>query len=335
MEKSPLMTPVRLALIGLGNQGQEHLAAAKNTSQVRFVAGVDTNQAARDDTARNHADLGMLLFDDVNQLDSSQLDGLVLALPHHCYDGIWDTLLGFHLPILKEKPLGRSFDEAVSLLQRANMARCPVQTAIQRRHHPSYRMLKQMLDKQDVRVSEIHAHLHLGFAATKSGHDSWRENRQQAGGGALLDAGYHLVDLLHFLAGQFDLITAALWCGDRAATEKEIEDRAWLTGRNEQCWFMLDSWCAGHVAPGTAKPQKSEGVVLHTDQGIWRANRDGVWHDGIQLGSSSRDWLEAMSEQLGSFAKNIRTSQWHESTIWDQLPAMRVIDSAYRIATLY
>lgn len=81
-------------------------------------------------------------------------------LPHHRYTEAWDALLALGLPILKEKPTWpRSFDEALSLLDRARAAGCPVQTAIQRHHHPSYRLLKQTLETGRIEVEEVHAHV--------------------------------------------------------------------------------------------------------------------------------------------------------------------------------
>lgn len=327
--------PLRLALVGLGNQGQEHLSAATDCPQVQFVAGIDPSAATRAHISQRYGHVPMQLLTDVGELAPGQVDALVLALPHHRYEDIWDAVLALRLPILKEKPLGRSYDEAFSLLHRARQAGCPVQTAIQRRHHPSYEWLKRSLAGAGARIEEIHAHLHLGFAQTSGGDESWRSDRKSAGGGALLDAGYHLVDLIHYLCGPFDLVSASLWAGEQLVTERDIDDRAWLTGRSESCWIMLDSWRSGHSHPDTGLPQKSEGVLLKTSQGLWRANREGVWHEGQQLQTMERNWQRAMAEQLEGFAQHVRQGNWSDATIWDQLPAMRLIDEAYRLAARY
>lgn len=324
---------LRLALVGLGNQGQEHLTAAGQSDLVEFVVGIDPLPSVRQGVATRYPYLKLLA--ELDALAPHEVDALVLALPHHRYAPLWDRVLALGLPILKEKPLGRSYDEAFSLLDRARRAGCPVQTAIQRRHHPSYQLLKQSLASAGARIEEMHAHMHLGFAPAAGGPASWRSDRDTAGGGALLDAGYHLVDLIHYLAGPFDLVSASLWCGDRLVSAHDVDDRAWLLGRSETCWIMLDSWCAGHAHPDSGKPMKSEDVVLATTQGTWRANREGVWHDDTCLHRTARDWSQAMARQLDSFARHVRDGQWHDATIWDQLPAMRLIDEAYRLAARY
>jgi predicted dehydrogenase len=42
-----------------------------------------------------------------------------------------------------------------------------------------------------------------------------------------------------------------------------------------------------------------------------------------------------MAEQLDAFAERIAHGQWHDTTLWDQLPAMRVIDQAYQQARAF
>lgn len=225
---------LRLALVGLGKQGLEHLDAVGLCQQTVIVAGVDPDAATRQRVSEMGYELE--LCSSLSRLAGLRLDGLVLALPHHCYGDLWDELIGLGLPMLKEKPLGRSFDEALSFI---------------------------------------------------------------------------------------------------AVGEQEIDDRAWLVGRSEQGWIMLDSWRSGQPDPRTGKLQKLERVVLQTNKGVFEANREGVWHNGEQLASSQRDWRQAMADQLDGFVRHIRSGQWHDELIWDQLPAMRVIDEAYRLAARY
>lgn len=316
-------TPLRLGIIGLGKQGQEHLSAAQGYAEAQFVAGIDPNPDSRDEALALQPSLALL--DNLSQLAEQALDGLVMALPHHLYADIWTDVLALQLPILKEKPLGRTLDESLALLTQAQHSGCPVQTAIQRRHHPSYQALKQAIAARGERAVEAHAHLHLGFDISVE-NPTWRGNREMAGGGALLDCGYHLVDLLQYLVGPFDLVAASLWKGDQPVNEQQVDDLAMLVGRSEHCWVMIDSTVGG---------QKSEEVVIKTEAGTWSANREGVWHNGQHLSEHTRGWEKAMRQQLDRFCANIHASRWSDDMIWDQIPAMRLIDSAYRLASRY
>lgn len=153
---------------------------------------------------------------------------------------------------------------------------------------------------------------------------NWRDERSLSGGGALLGSGYHLVDLVHYMFGSFDLVSASLWSGSAPLGPQQIDDRAWLVGRAQGAWVMMDSWVGGR--------QKSEGVLLRTNAGVWQADRSGVLHDGKRVVQSNQGWQDTMAEQLARFASNTRKDKWDEPAIWDQIPAMRVIDEAYRLA---
>lgn len=325
--------PLQLALIGLGPQGQEHLLAAPLATEVRIVAGVDLDATARE--AAQRLDPALQVFDSLDalrhqvQTQGLALHGLILALPHHTYGRTWAELTSFGLPLLKEKPLARDQAEARQFLQQARQAGCPLQTAIQRRHHPSYARLHALLRERGEPVLEAVAHMHLGFAPRPAeAATTWREDAHLSGGGVLLDSGYHMVDLLHHVIGPFELVSASLMRQGRPIDAGQIEDRVRLTGRSESTWVQLDSWLHGQPGPD-GRPTKSEGLRLLTPQHLWRADRSGVWCDDTCVYQADRQWTQAMAAQLDAFAQRIRQQSWHDATLWDQLPAMRVIDQAY------
>lgn len=322
---------LRLAMVGLGNQGQEHLLGMAASRHTRFVAGVDASPKQQEKTRSSYPD--MEVFSSIEELAANsqklQLDALVLCLPHHCYAQIWPVVTSMQLPVLKEKPLARTLDEARLLQEQLGHKR--LKTAIQRRHHPSYQHLKQLLLSDAANILEVHTWLHLGRESGNEIKGDWRSNQSQSGGGILLDAGYHLVDLLHFYLGSIELISCTLWRDGKRCHAGEIDDSAQLLGRNEHCWFSLDA-CLGGEPDAQGKLQKSEGIRIQTDQGLYFANRNLVEKNGQPVWQGERDWLQAMSLQLDSFANDIRNNHWHTSTYWDHIPAMKLIETAYQKA---
>jgi len=330
---------IHCAILGLGNQAFEHLQASINLRDIAIVAGVDRDKVRWEKAIQAFPDLRLQCFADLVDLQASglQIDAFILALPHHVYEGIWPSLMQWGKPLLKEKPLGRDYQEAKDFMQQSRTAECGLQTAIQRRQHPSYKFLANYLKQHKLTPTEIHAHLHLGKgqenpdAAFDLG---WRGDRRQAGGGALLDAGYHLIDLVQFLIGDFDVISATMWDGSKADNGQDIEDRSWLTGCSSETWLMVDTWVKGE-SNNNGGYLKSEKVSLKTSQGVLSANREGVWLGEQKLFSSDREWQHAMQQQLADFARCIATNNWQNDVIWDQLPAMRKIEEAYRLSSRY
>lgn len=335
--KPALPAPVRLAMIGLGPQGQEHLQAAHLASRATFVAAVDPNPNARQLTAQRFPALAPHVFETIDALKDLELDGLVLALPHHAYQHVWANLLALKLPMLKEKPLARNLEEAIAFLGAAQQAQCPLQTAIQRRHHPSYVHCREAIKQGNEQVLEIHAHLHLGFAVsnTPAKTDTWRSSREQSGGGTLLDLGYHMIDLLHAIAGPFEWVASTLQTRHALTPADGIEDRVHLWGRTAQTWVALDSWLHGEPDPSSKSGhKKSEGLHIQTDKNRWFVNRNGVWLNGQTqpVFETATEWSHAMAAQLDEFSTRIRTHRWTATDVWDQLPSMRIIDQAYQQA---
>lgn len=330
---------IKCAILGMGNQAFEHLLASIDHPDIEIVAGIDGNQAQWNKARQAFPQLELQCFSGLADLQASgvSIDAFILALPHHVYEGIWPSLMELGKPLLKEKPLGRYYQEAKDFMQQSLASGCGLQTAIQRRQHPSYKFLGQYLKQNKLTPTELHAHLHLG-----KGHENpcvkfdlgWRGDRSQAGGGALLDAGYHLIDLVQFLIGDFDVISATMWQGSKADSGQDIEDRSWLTGCSTDTWLMIDTWVKGE-SNKKGGYLKSEEVRLKTSQGILSANREGVWLGDQRLFSSDREWQHAMRQQLADFARSIVTNNWHNDVIWDQLPAMRKIEEAYGLSSRY
>ncbi len=314
--------PLRLGLVGAGRQGREHLVAAEGVS---IVAATDASPEvaaallAAHPAVRVHPDVAAMV-------SAEALDGLVVAVPHHVVPLVWDDLLSTGLPMLKEKPLGRSLPEAHALLARAARAGVPVVTAVQRRQHPSYRALASQLAGR--RIDGIAATLHLGFDPTRIPH-GWRGERSLAGGGALLDSGYHMVDLVQMLVGAVEVVSATLWTPEGPAGPDDIDTDAVLHGRAGACWVRIESRVGGRQRPDGAGWQRFEQVLVDTDAGRFRADRTGVWRDDVPVYTCDRGWGAGMADQLEAFAAMIRRGAFDAPVVWDQVAAMRVIEQSH------
>ena len=59
------------------------------------------------------------------------------------------------------------------------------------------------------------------------------------------------------------------------------------------------------------------------------ANREGVWKNGELIFQCQRDWEKAIAKQMDDFSNNIVNKHWNNRLIWEQLPAMQMIERAY------
>jgi len=320
---------IRLGLIGLNNQGKEHLQGALLSKRVQIVALCDRDPET--------LEKGCAILGDVATYTSHseflahpQLEGIILALPHQVYEDIWDDVVAVGVPLLKEKPLGRTLSEAQSFLSRARANAVPIVTAIQRRMHPTYVNLKECLEGQT--INAVTAMLHLGFDPAKKP-DNWRGDPVRAGGGALLDSGYHMIDLVHYLIGSFEVIHANLWVHEAPALSTMLETDATLMGRVGSTWVRVESRVGGRPDPDRkGKFLKQERVEVETCRGIYTASRDAISLNGEEIWTSDRSWDQSMCLQLDHFEDRIQEDSFDDADVWDQVPVMRVIEQAYGFA---
>lgn len=322
---------LRLGIIGLKNQGAEHLKAAKLLEHSEIVAVCDTSLDELKKVRKSHPE--MRCHESIDEiLQDPQVDAFVMALPHHVYPEYWEGIVRCGKPVLKEKPLGRSLPEAFSFVQTARQHQCYLQTAIQRRTHPSYVYLRNLLKGNE--LHSISVIMHLGFDPERDG-SGWRGDSHQAGGGVVLDYGYHGIDLLFFLLGKVELVSAVLWRGGRPATCECLESEARIVLRSGSTWIHLDLMVGGE--PDSSRPsgfKKNEKITVDCDLGRITADRCGVQLDDEILFECERDWPQSMATQLDDFARNVIEGRFDGDCVWEQIPAMRVVEQIYTEAGL-
>ncbi|GAB6091559.1 hypothetical protein JCM12856_31530 [Spirochaeta dissipatitropha] len=316
-----------MLVIGGGKQGEEHITSILAHSDAVLAGICEGDQSRREYLFNKYP--GVAIYEGLKDFSGDDFDGIVMALPHHVYPQIWESVIDCGVPLLKEKPLGRTPEEASSFLSECRNKNISLKTAIQRRNHPSYMKLREMLYLNNsmqpkYQIRSIYAGLHLGFAAPQTETpDTWRETKAFSGGGALLDSGYHMIDLVLSLAGQFKVISSHIARRENVCSSNMTDDHAVVFGRSLNGWVCIES--------RTFSDMKRELVCIETDSDYFEANREGVWKNGKQVFSCGRDWAAAMNTQLNEFLELLHSNKLYIPEIRDQYPAMRIIDQAYNM----
>jgi len=325
--------PLRVVLVGANSSGRgaELAGAIKELSSlVRLVGVCDINP----NVLKTWSDVPTNTSIDA-LLDQVDADAAVLALPHSVYQQVRQSCLERGLGLFHEKPLACSLSELLDLQDALTERPTPLVVGVQRRSHPSYVFLKRAL-QHDLPHTLV-VRMSLGRSAEEVSSDAetvtawrkdadtgtaWRKNIQLAGGGALIDIGYHAIDLVHFLLdAPFATISCNLWVGNQPATGGELETAATLVGRAGNTWVKVVVDRAGI---------KSESVVA-VGHATWKADRTQVSRDGLLQFSCEGSWDMAVRGQLVSFVIACSTTP-EPVSLWDHLAELRVIEQARTIA---
>jgi len=191
------MRPLRYGIIGCGMMGREHIRnlALLPATTVAAVADPDAEQRALNaDLVPDAAHLG----DHRALLDRDDLDVLVVASPNHTHRRILaDLFAGPIRPVLVEKPIAASLDDARWIADRAAAWPAPVWVAMEYRYMPPVAaLLAEVRAGTAGRLRMLTIREHRFAFLDKVGH--WNRFNQNTGG-TLVEKCCHFFDLMRLI----------------------------------------------------------------------------------------------------------------------------------------
>lgn len=270
----------RIALIGLGKQNtKDHLTALLANKSARLVAVCDANALAAKEWGEK---LEVPYFESADDmLAAVKVDAAVVAVPHFAYLPIIESLARRKVNILKEKPLAMNFDEAVAIANVVEEHGINLTIAVQRKHNKIYKTYLEYAT-QIGDIFSIHGHYTLNIAQLDS---DWRRSRELAGGGAVLDMGYHLMDLVVWYFGIPERISAELGYHNRAQQDYDVED----TAKVQFSYHVGKRRILGSLLLSRIYPEKDELISIYGTKGTVAISKDR-----IELLSPDKEVMESI-----------------------------------------
>ena len=345
-----------LGIVGAGGVAQLHAdAAAKFGLPVVGVCDVDGARA--ESLAAGHA--GAFATTELDELLASPAIGaVVVATPNvfHKPAAIAALRAGKH--ILLEKPMAMNVAECDEIIAAARASNRLVQMGFVCRGAPAAVEAARVLATGVLgRIFHVKASFYRRRGIPGLGR--WFTNRAQSGGGALMDVGVHLIDLVLFLIGFPRATRASCACTatfghpiERYAFEEmwggppdpdgvfDVEDAAAALVRFAGGMTMeLNVTWAADVAEGRLR----DGVVLLGDTGgcvvdLWgnelivTTEQGGRLVDSTKTLTGGEAWAAAWRRQAEVFARNVREGTPPEASATQGRAVQVLIDALYRSA---
>lgn len=321
------MPPVRVGIIGLSAQGQEHLSAALRHPDIEVAALCDLD-AERMSASAVRAGAHVRCFTNYRELlQSGHVEAAIVAVPHDLHYDITVAASRHRVHLLKEKPIGRSLHEAQSIAALARQSGIVLQTGVQRRHHATYEALGQRLRERHERIRSAHVEMtvvgsRVNGAVRASG---WRGDYGRSGGGIVIDLGYHAVDLAQHLLGPLDLVSVLMWDRGALAPAGVVENQAAITAVAGRAWVRIHVGRTG---------EKRESVVIDCESGRYRADRHEVTWNSRRIATADANWEQTQHGQIDAFISAVRGGHLREASVDDQVPVIRFIEECYAKARM-
>ncbi|MET9182398.1 Gfo/Idh/MocA family oxidoreductase [Kitasatospora aureofaciens] len=262
----------RAAVIGLGHQAcEDHLPGLLGSGRAELVAICDSNLDVLHERQKT---LQIPAFSRVaDLLDAVRPDFVIVAVPHHAGRAVIEECSARGVHVLKEKPFATSLTEARELAAICQAGQTELMVALQRRFNPIYTSVVQFLDQIG---TPFLIDGQYTFHAEDPG-SGWRGDVKQAGGGCIIDMGYHLIDLLLWYFGLPSRIIADFSATALPGAGYDAEDTAVIQLGYESDLYgsvLLSRW----AAPKTEKLYVvgTRGSVLLTKGHLQRLDLNGT-----------------------------------------------------------
>jgi predicted dehydrogenase len=141
---------MRVAVVGVGHLGKHHARILATEPGVELVAVVDTNRARAEEIAAAHGTQALTSAADL----AGKVDAVSIAVPTEQHLAVALPFLQSGVPVLVEKPMARSLDEADAMIAAAQASGVALAVGHTERFNPAVDVARAML--HDPRFIEVH-----------------------------------------------------------------------------------------------------------------------------------------------------------------------------------
>ena len=248
---------LKIGMLGFGSMGKTHTYAIKNLPffypSLPFDAeffGVCTKTPEKAEYAKSTFGYGKATTNEDELIFCDDVDIIDISTPNIYH---FETLMkaieaGKH--IYCEKPLCISLDEAQKIENAAKKKGNIFGMVFNNRFIPAIMRAKQLIDEGRIgRILSFSAAYYHSSATDINKNAGWKQNKDICGGGVLFDLGSHVIDLVHFLCGDIESVSAKSQIA--YPTRCGMNGEAWQTNADE-AFYMLCTLASGGVGTITA-----------------------------------------------------------------------------------
>jgi predicted dehydrogenase len=321
------MSKLRFAVIGAGGMGAAHVTTIQGHPEAVLVVACDADQAALGPLAAAGVRT-TTAWDDA--LDPGAVDAAVITLPHYLYPEVVNAALGRGIHVLKEKPFARDLADARAMLTAAQASSAALMVAGQGKYSAGYQRAKQIADSGVLgRVFLARGVITYRWSGAVRDDWRWRGVRAQSGGVAVIDSGWHILDLITWFRGVPETVYCSLGQGNAFPGDYDVDDRAVLTLE------YADGGLASVICCFICLPSARE-VYLHGTEASLEVTSEVVrLHQGDQTDSEVISFApegNLLRPQLDHFLALIAAGGDRVAGAREAYNIQRLIDAAYRSA---
>jgi predicted dehydrogenase len=249
---------VKVAVVGVGGIGAEHLKHLYESEKADLVAVCDIIQANADKAAENYGAKAYTNFDEM--LEKEPLDAIFLCIPPFAHGDMEEKVAAKGISLFVEKPVGLDLETVRRKQQVLEKSGIIVGTGYCLRYLDTVAQAKEYL--KDKKVAMVRAHRFGGLVLVPW----WRDITKS--GGQLVEQTTHNLDLIRYIAGDIVKISADMAL--RVMDDVENINIPDVYSVN----FVLESGAVGHLDTSFVDQPDGRSSLEVIGRG-WRVSIDG------------------------------------------------------------
>lgn len=231
------MTSIRFGVLGAGNIGQQHIQLLRSGQiENAVLAATASRSGGRVDEAVPHFNC----LEDL--LDANLCDALLIATPTLSHVGATLMALQQGVHVLLEKPLAMSVGQSLNLIERAPDG-VHFGVMLNQRFHPAYAALKKLISEGVIGPVQRYSWTMTSWYRPDIYYkvSDWRGTWPGEGGGLLMNQCIHNLDIMQWLFGLPESLSAKVAFGKYHDIDVEDEVTAVLNHTGDMTGLLQAS----------------------------------------------------------------------------------------------
>ena len=240
---------VRIGIVGAGKICQgPHMGAYDKIANAEIVAICDIDENKLNNLKNRYPNANYYT-DYKEMIENEELDAVDICTPNNYHSIVAIYALNKGLNVICEKPDAINASEAEKMKEAAEKSGKTLMVIRNNRYRPSTKYLKKYI--ADGKMGEIYAG-RCGWIRRRGipGWGGWFTDKEQSGGGPLIDLGVHIIDLAMYLMGNPKPVTVSgstyLKFPHTSHSKIDVEDLAmgFIRFDNGACLQIEFSWAS-------------------------------------------------------------------------------------------
>lgn len=331
---------MRFGLIGAGAIGAIRANALKLSPVGELVAIADLDEAR----AREAAGDAKYYRDAERLIGASDVDAVIISTPPPLHEQLAVAAAAAGKHVLVEKPMAATPEACERMIAAARTAGTLLTVGYNQRYFEALKLVRDVVQSGEIgSLSHVRAYTgHSGLSEFKA---PWMYDKQVMGGGAFMDNGTHIIDLVRYIAGDpsevFGLATQKVW-------GLEVEDEAiallrtagGTTASIEASWhewrgyrFHIEAYCDRGMARAYYAPMMA--TVIRLDKPGGNKSIERRFYPKTILREKFKGWQNTVMltfvEELADFVAAARQQpgSGRLATGTDGLRAIQIAHATY------